>query len=651
LLLGLTVLAEIAAILLSWNLEPQFDTVMYAVYAIVSAGAGALIASRHPRNPIGWLFCGSALLTALGSDVAQGWALRASAEGWPGVVVGEGLAASSWLPSGFGWILTFVLFPDGHVPGRRWRPVPWIGAVGLLLALPGWVLSSDRKADFSGGRNPWAVPALPTDALVTVGMTLFLGALLASAASIVVRLRRSVGDERQQLKWFALAAVFAGIALPASFTLWYVVPSFAQGLATIALTALPLVACVAILRYRLYEIDLIVDRTVVYATVTALLAAAYGLTTLVLGTRLGQGSVWVTAAATLVVAVAFRPLRDRVQDVVDRRFHRARYQAVRRMTDFLEALRAGQAAPEDVQKVLRQLTGDSGLELLVFLPESQLYVHLDGVPAADPPDGGHALIDVERGGQPLGRVLHGRVPHEGAPQDQRLLRTLIEAGGLAIEITRLHVELRRQLAEVQESRARIVNATNEERRRLERNLHDGAQQRLVSIGLALRHAQHQLGSSTAEQAIRTLDEALVEVRTAIDELRELARGLPPAQLDNGLAPAFRELARRTTVLVEVSAPRERFDRGVEGAAYFIGCEGLTNAVKHARATRISLSATRADGRLVVTVTDDGVGGAAPVRGSGLDGLADRVAALGGVLRIDSPPGAGTQLIAELPCGS
>jgi hypothetical protein len=174
-----------------------------------------LIAWRHPRNPIGWLFCGAALVTALGSDAAQGWALRATTDGWPGVVVGEGLAASSWLPSGFGWTLTFVLFPDGHLPGRRWRLVPWIGAVGLLLAVPGWALSPDRKVDFSAGRNPWAVPALPTDALVTVGMTLFIGALLASAVSIVVRLRRSVGDERQQLKWFALAAVFAGIALPA----------------------------------------------------------------------------------------------------------------------------------------------------------------------------------------------------------------------------------------------------------------------------------------------------------------------------------------------------------------------------------------------------------------------------------------------------
>jgi signal transduction histidine kinase len=138
---------------------------------------------------------------------------------------------------------------------------------------------------------------------------------------------------------------------------------------------------------------------------------------------------------------------------------------------------------------------------------------------------------------------------------------------------------------------------------------------------------------------------------AVDELRELARGLPPAQLDAGLAPAFRDLARRTAVPVQVDVDNGRFDRGVEGAAYFIGCEGLTNAVKHAGASRIVLRARRQEGRLVVTVSDDGIGGATAGPGSGLRGLTDRVAALGGILRVESPPGAGTTLTAELPCGS
>lgn len=242
--------------------------------------------------------------------------------------------------------------------------------------------------------------------------------------------------------------------------------------------------------------------------------------------------------------------------------------------------------------------------------------------------------------------------HDSASQGKpALLRRVVEAGGLAIEIARLRVELRRQLAEVEASRARIVAAGNEERRRIERDLHDGAQQRLVSIGLALRHAQHELGTSSPQRASHTLDCAVAEITVAIDELRELARGLPPAQLYAGLAPAFGELGRRSPVPVHVKAPSERFDRGVEAAAYFIGCEGITNAIKHANATRIALSAGRENGKLVVSVADNGVGGAAPIQGSGLSGLSDRVLALGGTLRIQSDQGAGTTLTAELPCES
>jgi signal transduction histidine kinase len=644
-LLGLTVAAEAASVALSWDLESRFDTVVYAVYAVITAGAGARVAARHPRNAIGWLLLGFALLNAVAADAAQGWALRGHVEGWPGVAAGEWIATTSWLPSGYGWILTFLLFPDGRLPGGKWRVVPWLGAAGLVLAVPGWSLSPDRGREFASGHNPLAVDALPTGALLAVGMTLFLGAFAASAASLVVRFRRARGVERQQLKWFTFAAAVSVVALTASFALWDVT-RLAGVLAALGLMTLPVAACVAILRYRLYDIDVIVDRTVVYAAVTALLAAAYGATTLVLGTTLGRGSGWVTATATLVVAVGFRPLRGAMQDVVDRRFHRARYRAVRRMTEFLEELRAGHAAPEEVEGVLRELAGDPRLGLLVFLPESRLYVDVNGVPAPTFNDATRERLEVERGGRPLGIVVHG------APRENpALLRSVVEAGGLAIEITRLHVELRRQLAEVRASRARIVHAVTEERRRLERDLHDGAQQRLVSIGLALRHAQHELHTANVEDANRTLDEAVREVTTAIDELRELARGLPPAQLDAGLAPAFRDLARRAPVPVRVRAPRERFDRGIEGAAYFIGCEGLTNAVKHAHATTIELSAGCEGGRLIVTVTDDGIGGAAAVHGSGLSGLTDRVAALGGVLTIVSPPGAGTTLTAELPCGS
>jgi signal transduction histidine kinase len=207
--------------------------------------------------------------------------------------------------------------------------------------------------------------------------------------------------------------------------------------------------------------------------------------------------------------------------------------------------------------------------------------------------------------------------------------------------------VRRRLAEVEDSRARIVTAGDAERRRLERDLHDGAQQRLVSIGLALRHVQGLL--PPGGEAATEVDATVTELTDALDELRELARGVRPAGLDDGLATALQELATRSPLRTTVEATDERFEDRVETAAYFVASEALANVIKHARATAITVTASRRNGSLVVSVSDDGIGGAAASNGSGLVGMEDRVAALGGQLRIDSRPNAGTVVTAELPC--
>ena len=253
---------------------------------------------------------------------------------------------------------------------------------------------------------------------------------------------------------------------------------------------------------------------------------------------------------------------------------------------------------------------------------------------------------MQRAGAPLAIVLHNAPPDEPAG----MLREMVEEAGLAIEIARLRAELRRQLQEVEASRARIVAAGYEERRRIERDLHDGAQQRLVSIGLALRHAQHEL-APPPDATSAALDGAVRELALAIEELRELAQGVRPARLDDGLASALGELAARSPLPVDVNASAERFPADIEAAAYFIACEGLTNAVKHARATRVTVTAERTDGKLVISISDDGIGGANTSRGSGLSGLSDRVQAHRGALRLERGDGAGTTLVAELPCGS
>jgi signal transduction histidine kinase len=644
-ILGATAALEIASIGLSWDLEPRYDTLLYAVSTVTLAAAGALIASRHPQNPIGWLFCWFALLNAVG-DCGQGYGLRAAEHGWAYGAAGTWVNDWGWLPSGTGWMLTFLLFPDGRFMSKRWRLLGWAGVAGLVLAWPGWALSADRGQDFPGGRNPFAVDAVPTDLLAAVGLPLFLATFAISALALIVRFRRSAGVERQQVKWVAFTGVLAGLLLPISFLLWYRLPLI-RVLPAIALTAIPISACVAILRYRLYDIDIVIRRTLVYGALTICLAAAYAATALGLGTALGSGSAWATAGATLVVALAFRPVRARMQAAVDRRFSRARYDALHRVAAFLTDLRAGRAAPDEVEALLREMLADPGLELRFFPPGGGLSVDSRGRPAVDAPGDARVRTPIERAGAPVALVLHA----PGRPEDESLLRSLVDAGGLAIEIARLHVELRRQLKEVQASRARIVAAGDAERRRLERDLHDGAQQRLVSIGLTLRHAQHELGAAPSAGVSRALDDSVAEIGLVIAELRELARGVRPAQLDAGLAAALTDLAGRSQVPVEVRATGERFPSGVEAAAYFIACEGLTNAVKHAAASRVLLSAERRNGTLVVSVSDDGVGGAAPAAGSGLAGLEDRVVAHGGTLRIESAREHGTTLTAELPCES
>jgi signal transduction histidine kinase len=214
-----------------------------------------------------------------------------------------------------------------------------------------------------------------------------------------------------------------------------------------------------------------------------------------------------------------------------------------------------------------------------------------------------------------------------------------------VELARLRVELRLQLAEVESSRARIARAGYEERRRIERDLHDGAQQRLVTLGIVLRRLQRSLPRE-ARLLGPSLDAAVDEVAGAIADLRTLAAGVRPPRLDDGLAAALADLARGSAVPVNVAATADRAPPEVEAAAYFVACEALTNAVKHASPSHVELATARENGVLRLTIADDGVGGASVLRS-----LRDRVAAQGGTLVIDSPPGAGTRIAVELPCGS
>jgi signal transduction histidine kinase len=409
------------------------------------------------------------------------------------------------------------------------------------------------------------------------------------------------------------------------------------------MVGVPLAVAVALTRYRLYEIDWIVDRTLYYVTLTALLAAVWVGVAVLLGVVIGEDA-WVAAVATAVAALLAGPARRRLQDAVDRRFARARYDAVRRVRAFEDAIRDGTASPDGIEDVVRLAIGDPRATLLLRLPPPDGLVDVHGTPVESPPDD-LVASPVEREGDELAVLFHD----PSVDRHPQLLRDVLAAATLSIELARLQMELQRQLAEVEVSRERIVRAGYAERKRLERDLHDGAQQRLVGLGIRLRRIQRSLpaGGLALEPA---LDEAVGDVQRAIDDLRTIARGLRPAGLDDGLAVALAELARSVPVRMEVDATAERLPGDVEAAAYYVACEAVTNAVKHASPSTIRVDARRDDGVVRLVIADDGVGGARPTAGHGLAGLADRVGAHGGELHVESPPGAGTRVEVVIPCG-
>jgi signal transduction histidine kinase len=304
--------------------------------------------------------------------------------------------------------------------------------------------------------------------------------------------------------------------------------------------------------------------------------------------------------------------------------------------------------PQGIGPALARALGDPTLEVLYWLPERGGYVDTSGRAAEVPKYADRAVTRLKHEGEPLAALVHD----PSLLEEPKLVEAAGAAARLALENARLQAETRAQLEQVRDSRARIVNAADEERRRIERDIHDGAQQRLVALALQLRRAQRRLGDESDPEVSHLLAAAVGELQVAVEELRELARGVHPAILtEDGLAAALESLVSRSPFPIELDADEGRLSPPVEATAYFVACEALANVVKHAGASGAKVSAHRQKGVLVVEISDDGIGGARANNGSGLSGLADRVEALGGKLRVESPPGKGTRVIGEIPCAS
>jgi signal transduction histidine kinase len=305
--------------------------------------------------------------------------------------------------------------------------------------------------------------------------------------------------------------------------------------------------------------------------------------------------------------------------------------------------------PGRLEQALAHALHDPTLQLAYWLPDRHAFVDAAGRPVELPAAGGDRAVTILRhDGDPVAAMLHDTALDD----DPELVRAVAATARMTIENERLQAEVRVQLEEVRASRARIVEFGDAERRRVERNLHDGAQQRLVNLSLALGIARSQLPATPDGELAAALDEAAAELRLALADLRELARGIHPVILSEaGLGPALASLVDRSSIPATVTVvPPDRLPPRVEETAYYVASEALANAAKHAHATAVTISARRLNGDLLVEVGDDGVGGADP-NGSGLRGLADRVAAVDGHLRVHSPAGEGTRITAELPCRS
>jgi signal transduction histidine kinase len=629
-------------------IPPWFLVFLVAAFLAPSV-VGLLIANRQPRNVIAWimLFGPLAIMiqSPLGILLGDGWALQMDRATWPLL---------------YAWPIAIAfVFPEGHFLSPRWK---WVAAFGAFCFAGFMALAMLDPAPFYGddARVPNPVAGNAVGETLNVGVVAWvfwigmLASLFAGAYSIRLRLRRSTGVERLQTMWLAWALGLVPIVLVGCFLSGLL--GYTLGITFVDWVVFPLLLGIwvatagaigaAITRHGLYAIEGLVNRTLVYVTLTTVLVGAYAAITIGLGVVVGGDSPWVIAIATLVVALAFRPLRARIQDLVDRRYRRARYEGVRLVRSFEDEVRDGVRAPEEVGTVVADALGDPLAELFFWLPETEAFADASGELVATLPYDARAEREIRRDDARTAVLLH-----DPSLRERRdLLDGVLSAAALSIEMARLRVEVRLQLAEVEASRTRIVEAGYEERRRLERDLHDGAQQRLVSLGVQLRRLQLALPRG-AELLSPAIDQAVEEVGATIADLRQIAAGVRPARLDDGLAAALRDLARSTPVPVDVQAPKERVPASVEAAAYFVACEALTNAVKHGSPSKVAVRAFRENGTLHVCVSDDGIGGAVVRRGSGLAGLRDRVAAHGGTFDLESPRGGGTRLEVAIPCGS
>jgi signal transduction histidine kinase len=547
-------------------------------------------------------------------------------------------------------------FPNGAVPGRRWRAAAVLPALAgtATLALVGlsWPYRGPRL--LPDAPTPDGAAAAGLVAVLDAAALVILAGVAVGLASLVRRLRAGDAVIRQQVKWYLYSGAATVVLNLLNDT---VLPGLGLGMLGLLVSEAGIL--IAIERFGLWDVDRLINRTLVYGTLTVIAVGAYvgcALGLAVVFTGVGHGGDLAVAGATLAAAALVTPARRAVQSAIDRAFDRRAFDAVALVRSHAERIGAESARPDEPRGVLAQALRDPELRLVFRLSDGRVVDPFGA--AADAPLGrpaaGHGRAADARVVEPLavrgaqvGWLEHRPIP----PHETRLFRAVLDAAGPVLAHGRLQAELRVHLAAVQASRTRIVAAADAERRRIERDLHDGAQQRLVALAARLRLEQRRRGQAVDPATSTLMEGTITELRQALEELRALAQGLLPAALaSEGLGPALGELVDRQPGEARlVAVPGHRHWSGLEATAWFVAAEGLANAAKHAAGTPVIVRASCQDGLLTVAVVDGGPGGARIGAGTGLRGLADRVEALGGRLLVEDRPGGGTDLRAALPC--
>jgi signal transduction histidine kinase len=648
------------------------DGVVSIVFIGGFATVGALLAWKRPGNPIGWLLSATGL-----SYAAAGFEIFLSH--FPAALIFVDWSGWLWL---FGLGLTvfiLLLFPTGHLPSPRWRPVAWAAAAGLAAWVLGNAFAPRIITDNTPTPNPIGVASPAGNVFFVLaigGLVLIIGTGVAAIISVVFRYRRAGTVEREQLKWLVYAGALIVLALLAVPVVSHFLgpgntsTNLQNALSSGSAALIPVAIGIAIFRYRLYDIDVVINKTLVYGSLAAFITAVYVAIVVGVGSLIAQHGVragfWLSIAATAVVAVAFQPVRARVQHLANRLVYGRRATPYEVLAQFAERTAGTYATEELLPRMARILAeGTAARRVDVWLRAGGVFRDDATWPPGEPPfpetragadgrlavPGADRVLPVRYQGEVLGALSVGKRPGESlTPAEGKLLADLAAQAGLVLRNVALWEQLTARLEEIRASRQRLVAAQDEERRRIERNIHDGAQQQLVALTIKLNLTEGLIGTDP-EGERELLAELRQDAACAVEDLRDLARGIyPPLLAGQGLVAALRAQAAKSPVPTSVDADGiARYPQDVEAAVYFCVLEALQNMAKYAGASSARVRLAASGDELRFDVTDDGAGfdPNAKAYGTGLQGMADRLSAHDGTLDVQASPGAGTVVTGRL----